>query len=86
MIFDLLLLGVAKTLLPKASNLTDREKKLQELAQRKGFGNNRRDTSMECLAFDSLHQQAKFEKEAVNYQEPMENVHRDIEDDGGPDW
>jgi hypothetical protein len=84
MIFDVLLLGVVKALLPKEPKLTDKERYYRNLAQRNGFG--RSETSMECLAFDSLHAQAKFEKEAVTFKDLTEDVHRDIVDDGGPDW
>ena len=85
LIFDILLLGAAKALLPKEPKLTNREKYYRNLARKNGFGNNR-ETSMECLAFDSLHKQAEMENTHIKYQEPTGDVHRDIFDDGGPDW
>lgn len=74
LIFDLLLLGVVKLFTPKKQYPTV----------------TRRTTSMEPLAFDSMHEHNKLRAKdggnQVKYHEPSGDIHRDIVDEDGPNW
>lgn len=71
LLFDLILLSLVNAF-----------QKFVSLADKQGVkpGYNKRTTSMECLAFDSLHNQA-----GLRYEEP-ETEKEDAFFDGGPDW
>lgn len=75
LIFDLLLMGAVNMLSPSKKPKTDREKYYEQF--------HKKETSMECLAFDTM---SKKEETQVKFTEPTDDVYRDIDDDEGPDW